>query len=79
VRETRGIGNGVVQAFRSKGTEVHVWGTRGSAADHDPAEGSNLQGLNYACLEVMDFVWLDAYRPPFEGLEILLTCQGQIA
>ena len=40
-----GIGNGVAHAFRQRGAEVHVWGTRPSAADYDGVEGSDLGGL----------------------------------
>ena len=29
-----GIGNGIAQAFRGRGAEVHVWGTRPSADDY---------------------------------------------
>jgi 3-oxoacyl-[acyl-carrier protein] reductase len=34
-----GIGNGIAQAFRARGGEVHVWGTRASSSDYDPADG----------------------------------------
>ena len=37
-----GIGNGIAHGFRVRGAEVHVWGTRPSAADYDPADGSDL-------------------------------------
>jgi 3-oxoacyl-[acyl-carrier protein] reductase len=43
-----GIGNGIAQAFRAKGARVHVCGTRASAADYSLAEGSHLDGLDYA-------------------------------
>jgi len=29
-----GIGNGIAQAFRQRGAEVHVWGTRAAASDY---------------------------------------------
>ena len=29
-----GIGNGIARAFLERGAEVHVWGTRASAADY---------------------------------------------
>ena len=41
-----GIGNGIAQGFRAKGAEVHIWGTRASAADYDGVEGSDLEGLH---------------------------------
>ena len=40
-----GIGNGIAQAFRSRGAQVHVWGTRPSAGDYAAEEGCDLAGL----------------------------------
>ncbi len=42
-----GIGNGIAQAFRTKGADVAVCGTRANAAAYSPDEGSHLEGLNY--------------------------------
>ena len=39
---TSGIGNGIAQAFRGHGAEVHVWGTRPSAADYADNPDSDL-------------------------------------
>src|SRR4051794_21173664 len=47
-----GIGNGIAQAFRAKGARVAVCGTRASAADYSADEGSHLEGLDYAQLDV---------------------------
>ena len=49
-----GIGNGIAHAFRTRGAAVHVWGTRARAEDYDPAEGSDLSGLGYTCVDVAD-------------------------
>ena len=49
-----GIGNGIAQAFRAKGARVHVCGTRAAASDYSPADGSHLEGLDYAQLDVSD-------------------------
>jgi 3-oxoacyl-[acyl-carrier protein] reductase len=76
---TSGIGNGVAQAFRSNGADVHVWGTRASAADYDAAEGSDLTGLHYTHLDVRDFDAIEAYQPSFDKLDVLVTCQGAVA
>jgi len=46
-----GIGNASAQAFRAQGAEVHVTGTRGSEADYDADEGSDLAGLTYHQLD----------------------------
>lgn len=76
---TSGIGNGVAQAFREKGATVHVWGTRASAADYDAADGSDLTGLHYSQMDVTDFDAIEAYQPPFDRLDVLVTCQGGVA
>jgi 3-oxoacyl-[acyl-carrier protein] reductase len=47
-----GIGNGIAQAFRTKGAKVAVCGTRKSAGDYSPDEGSYLEGLDYFQLDV---------------------------
>lgn len=47
-----GIGNGIAHSFRERGAEVAVWGTKASAADYDPADGSDLSGLTYAQVDV---------------------------
>ena len=49
-----GIGNGIAQAFRAKGANVAVCGTRAGAADYSPDEGSHLEGLDYFRLDVSD-------------------------
>jgi 3-oxoacyl-[acyl-carrier protein] reductase len=73
-----GIGNGMAHAFRERGAEVHVWGTRANASDYDGEEGSNLEGLHYAGVNVSDADALEAYIPPFEGLDVLILCQGTV-
>src|SRR6201990_678655 len=50
-----GIGNGIAQAFRRHGAEVHVWGTRASRSDYRAEEGSDLEGLVYQQVDVGDF------------------------
>ena len=76
---TSGIGNGVAQAFRAKGAEVHVWGTRASADDYDASAGSDLTGLNFARMDVTDFDAIESYEPPFDTLDVLVTAQGAVA
>ncbi|MEX0839598.1 MAG: SDR family oxidoreductase [Parvibaculum sp.] len=73
-----GIGNGIAHAYRTRGAEVHVWGTRASAKDYDGAEGSDLKGLHYAHMDVADFDAIEAYKPPFAKLDILVLCQGTV-
>lgn len=71
-----GIGNGIAQAFRAAGAQVHVWGTRASADDYRDEPGSDLSGLHYAWVDVGDPAQIAAYRPPFDGLDVLVLCQG---
>lgn len=71
-----GIGNGIAQAFRACGAEVHVWGTRAHADDYRADEGSDLTGLHYTALDVSDGARVAAHEPPFARLDVLVLCQG---
>ena len=73
-----GIGNGIAQAFRKKGARVAVCGTRAGAADYSAAEGSHLEGLGYARLDVNDAHAIETYRPDFDRLDILVLAQGAV-
>lgn len=73
-----GIGNGVAHAFRDRGAQVHVWGTRADAAAYAGEEGSDLTGLAYAKVDVGDRAQIAAHVPPFEALDVLILCQGTV-
>jgi 3-oxoacyl-[acyl-carrier protein] reductase len=73
-----GIGNGIAQAFRQQGAEVHVWGTRANAGDYRAEDGSDLAGLSYTRVDVGDFAAVDAAPAPPE-LDVLVLCQGTVA
>ena len=76
-----GIGNGIARAVRARGAEVHVWGTRASAADYDAADGSDLTGLHYTCVDVGDPDQIErAPQPGGDGatLDVLVLCQGTV-
>lgn len=73
-----GIGNGVAHGFRVRGADVHVWGTRPSAADYDAADGSDLSGLGYDSVNVGDPDAIEAAPLPFDGLDVLILCQGTV-
>ena len=73
-----GIGNGIAHGFRERGAEVHVWGTRPSAADYAGSEGSDLMGLAYAQVDVADRDAIAANIPDFESLDVLVLCQGTV-
>ena len=72
-----GIGNGIAHGFRGRGADVHVWGTRPSAADYDSVEGSDLTGLAYARVDVgaRDEI---AAAPAIDPLDVLILCQGTV-
>jgi 3-oxoacyl-[acyl-carrier protein] reductase len=73
-----GIGNGIAHAFRTRGAEVHVWGTRASAKDYEGVEGSDMTGLRYAHMDISDFDAIEAYEPPFKKLDVLVLSQGTV-
>lgn len=73
-----GIGNGIARAFLDHGAEVHVWGTRTSAADYAASEGSDLSGLHYAQVDLSDRNAVQSARPAFERLDVLVLCQGTV-
>jgi 3-oxoacyl-[acyl-carrier protein] reductase len=72
-----GIGNGIAHAFAEHGAAVHVWGTRASAEDYADVEGSDLDGLAYAQVDVADRAQIAlAGGPP--ALDVLVLCQGTV-
>ncbi len=71
-----GIGNGIARGFLARGAEVHVWGTRAQPSDYSAEEGSDLEGLHYAQVNVADFDALSACEPPFDSLDVLVQSQG---
>lgn len=73
-----GIGNGIAHGFRERGADVHVWGTRANPADYDAADGSDLSGLGYTCVDVGDPDAIDAAPLPFASLDVLVMCQGTV-
>jgi len=73
-----GIGNGIAQAFRARGAEVHVWGTRASAADYSAEEGSDLAGLTYQQVDVSDVTAVEAAPAAFDKLDVLVLAQGTV-
>lgn len=73
-----GIGNGIAHGFRSHGANVHVWGTRENADAYDSADGSNLDGLKYAQVDVSDADALEKGASNFATLDVLVLCQGTV-
>jgi 3-oxoacyl-[acyl-carrier protein] reductase len=73
-----GIGNGIAQAFRARGARVLVCGTRSSAADYSPDEGSRLAGLDYARLDVGAPKEIENFKPAIDRLDVLVLAQGAV-
>jgi 3-oxoacyl-[acyl-carrier protein] reductase len=73
-----GIGNGIAHAFREKGAAVFVWGTRPKAEDYAGVEGSDLNGLAYACVDVADRAAIEAEARTLPKLDVLVLCQGTV-
>ncbi len=73
-----GIGNGIAQAFRAKGADVAVCGTRARATEYSADEGSDLEGLAYAQLDVNNPNAIEAFKPSFDRLDILVLAQGAV-
>jgi 3-oxoacyl-[acyl-carrier protein] reductase len=73
-----GIGNGIAQAFRTKGAKVHVWGTRPAPGDYRVEDGCDLTGLTYAQVDVSDTDAVAAQAPGFDGLDVLVLSQGAV-
>lgn len=73
-----GIGNGMAQAFRNRGAQVHVWGTRPSATDYEGEEGSDLDRIGYTQVDVSDPAAIAAAPRPFDALDVLIHSQGAV-
>jgi 3-oxoacyl-[acyl-carrier protein] reductase len=73
-----GIGNGIARAFLGRGAEVHVWGTRATAADYAVGDGSDLSGLHYAQVDVCEREAVQRVQPAFQRLDVLVLCQGTV-
>lgn len=73
-----GIGNGIAQAFRARGANVHVWGTRASAADYAGDEGSDLTGLGYTQVDCSSVDSILSAPAPFGTIDVLVHSQGAV-
>jgi 3-oxoacyl-[acyl-carrier protein] reductase len=73
-----GIGNGIAQAFRTRGARVDVCGTRANASEYSPNDGSHLEGLQYQQLDVSDPSAVERFKPAFDRLDILVLAQGAV-
>ena len=73
-----GIGNGIARQFRDHGAEVYVCGTRATAEDYADEESSDLTGLHYFQLDVSKDENIEALKPPFDKLDVLVASQGTV-
>ncbi len=73
-----GIGNGIAQAFRTRGAQVAVCGTRARATEYSAEEGSDLTGLSYAQLDVSNSGAIETFKPSFDRLDVLVLAQGAV-
>lgn len=73
-----GIGNGIARAFAEQGAQVHVWGTRASAADYQASEGSDLAGLHYSQVDLSGPEAIARHQPTFQTLDVLVLSQGTV-
>jgi 3-oxoacyl-[acyl-carrier protein] reductase len=73
-----GIGNGIARAFLARGAEVHVWGTRASAADYADSADSQLDGLHYTQVDVAQDDQVNRVVLPFSRLDVLVQAQGTV-
>ncbi len=72
-----GIGNGIAHGFRDRGAQVHVTGTRASAADYSASEGSDLAGLHFHTLDVARAGAIESIVLP-DRLDVVVLCQGTV-
>lgn len=73
-----GIGNGIAHAYRERGAEVHVTGTRHDEGDYLENEDSDFTGLTYHQLDVTDRSAVDGLAAGIEALDVLVLCQGAV-
>lgn len=73
-----GIGNGIAQAFRACGADVHVTGTRPSIEQYSNDSASDLAGLSYSRLDVSSGEAIEQHAPELTSLDILVLSQGQV-
>jgi 3-oxoacyl-[acyl-carrier protein] reductase len=72
-----GIGNAIAQAFRARGAQVHVTGTRISADRYGAADFADMTGLTYFRLDCADNGAVSKWDYPLPPkLDALILCQG---
>lgn len=73
-----GIGNGIARGFAARGAQVIVTGTRATAEAYAGEEGSLLDGLSYAQLDVAADDAVERFAMRFAALDVLVLSQGTV-
>lgn len=71
-----GIGNATAQLFRAQGARVHVTGTRPSADHYSADDVSDMEGLDYSRLDLLDRTALGRWSPGLGRLDTLVLCHA---
>ena len=74
--DSSGIGLGIAHKMREAGAQVHITGTRGSAADYGE---DSLAGLIFHSLDVADATAVEKFAAAFDSLDILVSSVGIVA
>ncbi|RVQ66599.1 SDR family oxidoreductase [Croceicoccus ponticola] len=72
---TTGIGNGIARAFRDRGADVFVWGTR-TGIDEYADEDGDMSGMTYTQMDATDETAVSGWIAPFDRLDVLVCSQG---
>lgn len=73
-----GIGNGIAHAFRERGAEAHVTGTRKDEGDYLENEDSDFSGITYHQLDVTDRGAAGALAEGVGAMDVVVLCQGAV-
>jgi 3-oxoacyl-[acyl-carrier protein] reductase len=73
-----GIGNGIAQAFRVRGADVTVTGTRACPSDYAEEPDADFDGLGYERLDLHEPRALERWPIPVAELDVLILCQGAV-
>jgi 3-oxoacyl-[acyl-carrier protein] reductase len=71
-----GIGNAIAQAFRARGAQVHVTGTRIDGDKYEPDDFSDMTGLQYSRLDCAKSDAVGRWDCSLSRLNALILCQG---
>jgi 3-oxoacyl-[acyl-carrier protein] reductase len=70
-----GIGNAIAAAFRNRGAQVCLTGTRTAPSAYE-GESNTFEGMHYRQLDAADRKAVNEFKLPFSGLSVLVNSQG---